>query len=107
MKGVGRKRTRLTDDLRNRRRYWELKEEAEDGKLSLKADEPQVGQQYEDVERKLEYYHIIISLKELEILHQERRGQVKTMAMGHFNGILFHKSGPAEKQHTYQLLYLK
>jgi hypothetical protein len=24
------------------------------------ADEPQVGQRHEDVERKLEYYHIII-----------------------------------------------
>ena len=30
------------------------------GKLSLKADEPQVGQRHEDVERKREYYHIII-----------------------------------------------
>ena len=30
MKGVGRRRTQLLDDLRNRRRYWELKEEAED-----------------------------------------------------------------------------
>ena len=30
MKGVGRRRTRLLDDLRNRRIYWELKEEAED-----------------------------------------------------------------------------
>jgi hypothetical protein len=29
VKGVGR-RTQLLDDLRNRRRYWELKEEAED-----------------------------------------------------------------------------
>ena len=27
-KGVGRRRTQLLDDLRNRRRYWELKEEA-------------------------------------------------------------------------------
>ena len=32
VKGVGRKRTQLLDDLRNRRRYWELKEEAEDRK---------------------------------------------------------------------------
>ena len=33
VKGVGRKRrTQLLDDLRNMRRYWELKEEAEDGK---------------------------------------------------------------------------
>jgi len=31
VKGVGR-RTQLLDDLRNRRRYWELKEEAEDRK---------------------------------------------------------------------------
>ena len=32
VKGVGRRRTQLLDDLRNRRRYWELKEEAEDRK---------------------------------------------------------------------------
>jgi len=30
------------------------------GKLSLKADEPQVGQRHEDVEKKRENYHIII-----------------------------------------------
>ena len=30
VKGVGRRRTQLLDDLRNRRRYWEKKEEAED-----------------------------------------------------------------------------
>ena len=30
----------------------------------------------------------------------ERIGQVKTIVMEHFNGILFHKSGPANKQHT-------
>ena len=30
VKGVGRRRTQLLDDLRNGRRYWELKEEAED-----------------------------------------------------------------------------
>ena len=30
VKGVERKRTQLLDDLRNRRRYWEIKEEAED-----------------------------------------------------------------------------
>ena len=29
VKGVGRRRTQLLDDLRNRRWYWELKEEAE------------------------------------------------------------------------------
>jgi hypothetical protein len=65
-------------------------------------DEPQVGQRHEDVERNWEYYHIVISLKGLEILHQERRGQLKTIVMDHFNGILFHKSGPANKQHTNQ-----
>jgi hypothetical protein len=34
VKGVGRRRrrTQLLDDLRNMRRYWELKEEAEDRK---------------------------------------------------------------------------
>jgi hypothetical protein len=38
VKGVGRKRTQLLDNLRNRRRYRELKEEAEDGddRLSIK-----------------------------------------------------------------------
>ena len=30
VKGVGRRRTQFLDDLRNRRRYWERKEEAED-----------------------------------------------------------------------------
>ena len=30
VKRVGRSRTQLLEDLRNRRRYWELKEEAED-----------------------------------------------------------------------------
>ena len=32
VKGVGRRRTQLLHDLRNRRRYWETKEEAEDRK---------------------------------------------------------------------------
>ena len=32
VKGVGRRRTQFLDDLRRRRRYWELKEEAEDRK---------------------------------------------------------------------------
>ena len=30
MKGIGRRITQLLDNLKNRRRYWELKEEAED-----------------------------------------------------------------------------
>jgi hypothetical protein len=32
VKGVGRRRTQLLDHLRNRRTYWELKEEDEDRK---------------------------------------------------------------------------
>ena len=32
LKGIGRRRIRLLDDLRNKRIYWELKEEAEDRK---------------------------------------------------------------------------
>jgi hypothetical protein len=32
VKGVGRRRTQLLEDLGNRRRYWELKEEAKDRK---------------------------------------------------------------------------
>ena len=31
-KGVGRRRTQLLDYLKNRRRYWELKKEAEERK---------------------------------------------------------------------------
>jgi hypothetical protein len=38
--------------------------------------------------------------KELEILHKEKRGQVNTIVMEHFNGILSHKSGPPDNQHT-------
>jgi hypothetical protein len=32
-------------------------------------------------------------------MFKERRGQVNTMLMEHFNNILFYKSGPANKQH--------
>ena len=35
---------------------------------------------------------LLFSLKGHEIVHQERRGQVETIVMEHFNGILFHKS---------------
>jgi hypothetical protein len=45
---------------------------------------------------------LLFSVKGLEILHQERRGQVKTIVLKHLNGILFHKSGPGNKQHTNQ-----
>ena len=41
---------------------------------------------------------LICALKELE----ESKRPLKTIVMEHFNGILFHKSGPANKQHTNQ-----
>ena len=41
-----------------------------------------------------------------EILNQERREQVKTIVMEHFNGILFHKSGLANKQRTNHSSYV-
>jgi hypothetical protein len=43
----------------------------------------QIGQWHKDMERKREYYHIIF-LKRLEIVLQERRGQVKTIMMDIF-----------------------
>ena len=36
------------------------------------------------------------------MLHQENRGQVKMTAMAHFNSILLHKSGLANKEHGCQ-----
>jgi hypothetical protein len=45
---------------------------------------------------------LLFSLKILEIVHQEIRGQVKNIVMEHFNGIPFHKSVSANKQHTNQ-----
>ena len=45
---------------------------------------------------------LLFDLKGLEIVHQERRGQVKTIVMEYLNGILFHKSRPVNKQHTNQ-----
>jgi hypothetical protein len=43
---------------------------------------------------------LLLSLKGLEILHQERRGQVNTIETEHFKKILFHKSRAASKQHS-------
>ena len=45
---------------------------------------------------------LLFSMKELLNLHQERRDQVKIIVMQHLNGILFHKFGSANKQHTNQ-----
>ena len=45
---------------------------------------------------------LLFTPKRLEIVHQERRGQVETIVKEHFNSILFHKSGHANKHHTIQ-----
>ena len=45
---------------------------------------------------------LLLSLKGLGILHQGRIGQVDRIVMGYSNSILFYKSGPAKKQHSYQ-----
>ena len=66
----------------------------QEGKLSLKADEPQIGQIWK---RNWNSITLLFSLKELEILHQERSVNVNTMMIEHFR-----KSGSANKQHNYQ-----
>ena len=42
------------------------------------------------------------SLKVLEILPQERRGQLNSIMMEPYNNIPLYKFGPANKQHAYQ-----
>ena len=44
----------------------------------------------------------LFSLKGLEILYTETRGEVHTILMEHLKNILFQKSGPANKQYTNQ-----
>ena len=70
----------------------------QDGKLSLKADEPQNGMKI--WKGMGSTTTLLFFLKGLDILHQERRGKEKTIVLEHFNGILFHKSRHANKQHT-------
>ena len=41
-------------------------------------------------------------LKDLKLYMKKEEDKWKTLVMEHFNGILFHKSGPANKQHTNQ-----
>ena len=53
------------------------------------ADEPQVSQQHEYVERRLEYYHIIPKSTWNCILNQNGSFQMNAMVMGHFNNIVF------------------
>ena len=50
---------------------------------------------------------LLFSLEGFEILYQERRREMNTTIMEHFNSILFHKSRPANKQRTYQSINLK
>ena len=64
-------------------------------------DEPQVGQHHENVERKREYYHVIIFPEDLKF-YTKKEGKVNTIVVQLFNSILFHKSGPGNKQYTYQ-----
>jgi hypothetical protein len=63
----------------------------------MKANEPQISQEHKDVNTTT----LLFSLKGLEILYQERRGQLNTIVMEHFNSILL-QSRPANKQYTYQ-----
>ena len=48
---------------------------------------------------------LLFFLKGHGILPQERRGQVNTIVMEHFNSILSHKSRPANKQYTNHSLF--
>ena len=67
------------------------------GPWSLKADEPQVGQRHEDVERKWEYYHLIfLSQRTWTFTSKEKR-----TSEYHSHCILFHKPR-SNKQHTYK-----
>ena len=43
---------------------------------------------------------LLVYLKGIEIF--QRRGKVNTIVMEHFMSIFLQKSGPANKQHTYQ-----
>jgi hypothetical protein len=45
---------------------------------------------------------LLHSLKGFEILHQERREQVNTILMEHFNSIVFHMARHVNNQHTYK-----
>ena len=46
VEGVGRRRIQLLDELRNRRRYWELKEEGEYGKLEATVYNTNIRKKY-------------------------------------------------------------
>ena len=71
----------------------------------MKPDGLEVGQSHGDVRKETEILPNLFSLIELEILHQERRGQVNSIAMEHFKSDLFHKFGPTNQHYTCQSLY--
>ena len=53
--------------------------------------------QHELFDKFLMYYPDKGNFKFIDIIHHERRGQVNTIMMEHFNCILFHKFGPTNK----------
>ena len=68
----------------------------------MKADEPQVGQRHEDVERKHENYHVIIFPEISSNFKSRKEWTNEYHNDGTFQHMLFHNSGPANQQHTYQ-----
>ena len=60
----------------------------QNGKISLKADEPQVDQRHEDVERNGNTTTLLFSLKRLGILYQETREQVKVIVLYCIKGVV-------------------
>ena len=76
------------------------------GKLSLMTDESHVCQRYEDVERKWEYYHIIIFPGRTWNFISCRKRRNENHCDGTLNSILFHKSRPANKHHINQSINL-
>ena len=76
----------------------------QDGKLSLKAFNHNLANDMRMWKRKGNTTTLSLSRKGLEILHPEKREQLNTEVMEHFNSIIFDKSEPANKQHTYQTI---
>ena len=73
-----------------------------EGKLSFKAEEPEIGHWYEDMGGKRENDHIIIFPEKVWNFTLGKKRTLNTIVIDHFNSILFHKSGTANQQHTYQ-----
>ena len=58
----------------------------------MKADEPQVGQQHEDVKRKRENYHIIFPERTLNFYYESK--EVDTIVTEYFNSRLLSSTSP-------------